>query len=519
MKIKAFLKETRWASRILFILWIATTIIFVCSVLINAIQKLTWEIFALPLFFLALLFLMPAIVIEWCHNSTLNAGWKKESRFVAVAFIKKTTTISKILFFFWLGLNFFSVSGLFSGMFSFGFPFFFAIVIIESVKNPVLAERRTQITDKRVCPSEHAKSVSPYYGVHLSANEITALENKELLPKVIGLPIMLGSGETAVYHTNAAIIGRRGQEHFGEMAITTHRVVFFRGEKGFDFRINKITLFSSSYKHITIQSGRSVIKVALPAPHLAKIAFDGIATNSIPLATAAEDYRPYAHGRANANCLRTAEMTIYVSDEIFEDAVDIVMAYNDASVAILKRELDIGYNRSARLIAEMENVGIIGSYDGVSPRPIIMSAQKWNDMRKNLVVDTFANKQYLDEEHDIANVASIDGMEGHAFEHFCANLLGKKGFSEIRVTPGSGDQGVDILAVKDGICYAIQCKNYSAPLGNTPVQEVNAGKIFYNCHVGVVMTNSTFTSGAKALAKATGVLLWDRTYVQNLMKE
>lgn len=115
--------------------------------------------------------------------------------------------------------------------------------------------------------------------------------------------------------------------------------------------------------------------------------------------------------------------------------------------------------------------------------------------------------------------SNIDGMEGHKFEYFCADLLLKNGFDKADVTPGSGDQGVDILAVKDGVKYAIQCKNYKSPLSNTPVQEVNAGKMFYGCHVGIVMTNSTFTPGAQKLAEATGVMLWDRAYVEKLMEK
>lgn len=103
-----------------------------------------------------------------------------------------------------------------------------------------------------------------------------------------------------------------------------------------------------------------------------------------------------------------------------------------------------------------------------------------------------------------------DKMEGHDFEQWCANLLKENGFYNVEVTQGSGDQGVDILAQKDGISYAIQCKRYSSDLGNTPIQEVNAGKIIYHCHIGVVMTNRFFTPGAKEAAKATGILLWDR---------
>lgn len=111
---------------------------------------------------------------------------------------------------------------------------------------------------------------------------------------------------------------------------------------------------------------------------------------------------------------------------------------------------------------------------------------------------------------------NIDGMEGHEFEHWCADLLKKSGFNKVEVTPASNDQGVDILADKDGIKYAFQCKNYSTPLGNTPVQEVGAGKVYYKCHVGVVMTNSTFTKGAIELAKATGVLLWDGNTIEKM---
>lgn len=108
--------------------------------------------------------------------------------------------------------------------------------------------------------------------------------------------------------------------------------------------------------------------------------------------------------------------------------------------------------------------------------------------------------------------------EGHRFEYYCAELLRKNGFSEVEVTQASGDQGVDILANKDGVRYAIQCKHFQSSLGNKPIQEVNAGKTFYKCHVGVVMTNSTFTPGAKDLAEATGVLLWDGEKIKQMEK-
>ena len=60
---------------------------------------------------------------------------------------------------------------------------------------------------------------------------------------------------------------------------------------------------------------------------------------------------------------------------------------------------------------------------------------------------------------------TMDEMEGHEFEYFCADLLEKQGFTEVEVTRGSGDFGVDILAEKDGVTYAVQCKRYHGPVG------------------------------------------------------
>ena len=115
-------------------------------------------------------------------------------------------------------------------------------------------------------------------------------------------------------------------------------------------------------------------------------------------------------------------------------------------------------------------------------------------------------------------MADVDAMPGHEFEYFCADLLRKNGFRKVKVTARSGDQGVDIIAVKGTSRYAIQCKRYASPLGNKPVQEVYTGKAFYNCKYGVVMTNSIFTPHAKELAKKTGVLLWDRRVIGELMR-
>ena len=113
----------------------------------------------------------------------------------------------------------------------------------------------------------------------------------------------------------------------------------------------------------------------------------------------------------------------------------------------------------------------------------------------------------------------VDHMNGIEFEGWCQRLLIINNYKNTSSTKASNDQGVDILAEKDGVRYAFQCKCYSTDLGNKPVQEVNAGKAIYRCHVGVVITNRYFTQGAKDAAEATGTLLWDRDYLSSLIEE
>ncbi len=113
----------------------------------------------------------------------------------------------------------------------------------------------------------------------------------------------------------------------------------------------------------------------------------------------------------------------------------------------------------------------------------------------------------------------FDNMEGHDFEQFCADVLAQNGFERIKVTQGSGDQGVDIIAYKDDVKYGIQCKCYSSDIGNRAVQEVFAGKAYYQCHIGVVLTNRYFTKSAIELANRNGIILWNRDKLLQMVEK
>ena len=102
-------------------------------------------------------------------------------------------------------------------------------------------------------------------------------------------------------------------------------------------------------------------------------------------------------------------------------------------------------------------------------------------------------------------------MSGRDFEELLAELFGRLGF-DVELTPSANDYGADlILRFPSRIQHAIavQAKFYSAPVDNSPVQEVFASLQYYGAGEGWVITNSTFTSNARELAAANGVRLID----------
>ncbi len=112
------------------------------------------------------------------------------------------------------------------------------------------------------------------------------------------------------------------------------------------------------------------------------------------------------------------------------------------------------------------------------------------------------------------NINQIDIMNGHDFETFCAELLKNNGFTEIVLTKGSGDRGVDLIASKNGYKYVVQCKRYSGNVGNKAIQEIYSGKDIYHADKALVITNSDYTAQAMSDAISLNVELWNRNTLQ-----
>lgn len=68
------------------------------------------------------------------------------------------------------------------------------------------------------------------------------------------------------------------------------------------------------------------------------------------------------------------------TDELMEDAINLVLETGQASISILQRRLRIGYNRAARIIDQMEERRIIGGFEGSKPRKVLISKEQWEEM-------------------------------------------------------------------------------------------------------------------------------------------
>jgi S-DNA-T family DNA segregation ATPase FtsK/SpoIIIE len=68
-------------------------------------------------------------------------------------------------------------------------------------------------------------------------------------------------------------------------------------------------------------------------------------------------------------------------DELYDQAVQIVLEAKQASVSLLQRRMRVGYTRAARLIDSMEAKGIVGPYEGSKPREVLMSMEQYHHNR------------------------------------------------------------------------------------------------------------------------------------------
>jgi hypothetical protein len=120
-------------------------------------------------------------------------------------------------------------------------------------------------------------------------------------------------------------------------------------------------------------------------------------------------------------------------------------------------------------------------------------------------------------ENDYSKIIRESYKKGIKFENHCMNILKQYGW-EVKETPNTGDQGVDLIASINDLRICIQCKNHEKAIGNKAVQEISAGKLFWKGTHAIIVSKSGFTKSAYQLAKSNKVKLINEYQLKDLEK-
>lgn len=73
------------------------------------------------------------------------------------------------------------------------------------------------------------------------------------------------------------------------------------------------------------------------------------------------------------------------ADPFLEDAIEAVIEIGSASASLIQRRFKVGYARAGRIIDQMEARGIISGYQGSKPREVLMSKERWQELKMTMV--------------------------------------------------------------------------------------------------------------------------------------
>ncbi len=110
------------------------------------------------------------------------------------------------------------------------------------------------------------------------------------------------------------------------------------------------------------------------------------------------------------NRIDTSEM---VKDELFDDAVQIILESQRGSVSLLQRKLGIGYARASRIIEIMAGAGILGEYKGSQAREVLMTLKEYEKLREKMEMEAEAGKEPDEDEDSFGPNYVSEGQRGY----------------------------------------------------------------------------------------------------------
>jgi len=96
--------------------------------------------------------------------------------------------------------------------------------------------------------------------------------------------------------------------------------------------------------------------------------------------------------------LRKVDVSAMPKDELFDEAVRIVLETQRGSVSLLQRRLNIGYARASRMIEMMASLGILGEYKGSQAREVMMTLEEYEQLREQMEAEASGEQDQPEEE-------------------------------------------------------------------------------------------------------------------------
>ncbi len=104
-------------------------------------------------------------------------------------------------------------------------------------------------------------------------------------------------------------------------------------------------------------------------------------------------------------------------DELFEEAVRVVLESQRGSVSLLQRRLGVGYSRASRLIEQIAEAGLLGEYKGSQAREVTMSLEEWEAIMAQAEADAAAVEVHGRKIEDDEESESADEADDYEYEY------------------------------------------------------------------------------------------------------
>jgi HJR/Mrr/RecB family endonuclease len=207
--------------------------------------------------------------------------------------------------------------------------------------------------------------------------------------------------------------------------------------------------------------------------------------------------------------------------EKYSDIVNIFLDFAERKVSVLD---EYGDERMHLLGKEVDDCfAKIAGREGNNEVEVRKDLRKYGDAYslpkefkrvRGMLRNKFA-KHHAEQKGKKKAIEELASLSGADFETAVGRILLENGW-HVGATAATGDQGADIIATKGERKVIIQAKRYTGAVGNKAVQEVVGAIPFYEGTEGCVVTNSTFTPAARALAQKNNIRLIDGSRFQEI---